>query len=280
MLLGAHFSISKGIVNAVKECEHYKCDVFQLFTKNQRQWKKRHISSSSIHEFVSLVNKLKVKFVISHASYLVNLASPSNDIYKKSIEDMFDEIEVCGKLKITYCVVHCGSTKGKDFKWGIRRMAQALKIIAPQAAKNGITILLENTEGSGYKLGKNLEQIAEIIDITGHSNIGLCLDTCHLFAAGYDISSPEALEKVIVDFDKKITINTLKVWHLNDSKTKCASFLDRHQHIGKGYIGEGTFAYIMKNFPNVPKIIETPKENNMDAINLEKLRQLYKENTR
>lgn len=270
-------SISGGIWKAIERGEALKCEAIQIFTKNQLQWFGKRLSALDIEMFYNEWKKSNVKKIIAHTSYLINLASPENKSYEKSISALIEEIKRCDELGIPYLVMHAGSHKGRGEEWGIKRIASALKIVFEETSGSQARILLETTAGQGNNLGHKFDHLAEIMSIVGKDDrLGVCLDTAHVFASGYDISTEHGYRNTIKYFSRIIGIEFLFALHLNDSASPLGSKLDRHAHIGKGLIGEKTFSLILNDerFKEKPMIIETPKGGNWDAINLATLRKL------
>lgn len=280
MLLGAHISIADGISESVLHGKKIGCNTIQIFVKSNLQWKARDINKFEIQEFLRNKIETKINPVIAHSSYLINLASYNKRIRNLSIKSFRRELEIAQVLEIPYFIFHPGYHKEASLKTGIRLIAKALnQIISKDDYK--ITILLENTSGQGSSIGYRFEQLADIIDIVNKKKrIGVCFDTCHVFSAGYEIRNREDYEKTFDEFEKIIGIKRLKVFHLNDSKGYLGSKIDRHQHIGKGYLGLEPFRFILndKRFQNIPMIIETPKDhgNEKDIENLTILKSLIK----
>lgn len=221
--------------------------------------------------------KSNIKKIIAHTSYLINLASPEDKSYERSILALIEEIKRCDELGIPCLVMHPGSHKGKGEEWGIRRIASALKMVFEETIGSGVRILLETTAGQGNNVGHKFDHLAEIMSIVGKDErMGICFDTAHVFASGYDISTEHGYRNTMKYLNRIIGIDFLLAFHLNDSLSPLGSKLDRHAHIGKGLIGEKTFSLILNDerFKERPMIIETPKEGNWDAINLATLRKL------
>jgi deoxyribonuclease IV len=274
MLLGVHCSISGGYENAFIEATKLGIDTFQIFTKNQRQWKERKVSEEEGNKFKVLMKEYSIKVAFSHATYLINLSSADENIVKNSILALAAEVIRCEKLGLKFVVLHPGSSKEIGEENAIRKISDGLKMVLNHTRDLKTKILLENTAGQGSSIGWKFEHLMEIMDITASSRIGMCLDTCHAFAAGYDIRTKAGFDDMIAKIDKLIGLKRLNVIHVNDSKTMLGSRVDRHEHIGKGQIGLDLFSYVMKFFPLTPKVLETNKENNMDFKNLEILRSL------
>lgn len=260
-LLGAHMSISGGLENALIRGHKLGCNTIQMFTGNSNRWKRQPLEKSQINLFRETKMETGISPIISHASYLINLASSDEELYKKSLDAMMDEIHKCEQLGIDYLVVHPGFHKGRGEKYGIDRIIGALNTIHSDTVGVGVKIVLETTAGQGTALGCSFEQIARIIDgVTESSRLAFCLDTCHIFVAGYDLRTKKDYLDLFRKIDDTIGMENLKVFHLNDSKKDIGSRVDRHEDIGKGMIGEGIFRLIMRDesLKDIPKIIETP----------------------
>ncbi len=274
MLLGVHCSVSGGLEKAFDEARHLGIDTFQIFTRNQRQWRAKPISNQERQAFARAFATSNVKIAFAHASYLINLASDNDDLWKRSTEAMIAEVERCHSLGLAYAIVHPGAAKGLDENIAIERAAMAIRRVIEATPGNSVKIVVENTAGQGTTLGYDFQQLATIIELTGSQRVAACFDTCHAFAAGYDISDQKGFEETFNRWDKTIGIKKLAAIHLNESKTPLGSRVDRHAHIGQGVIGTEAFRLMLKTFPNIPKVLETPKEDNMDEKNLQVLRSL------
>lgn len=274
MLLGVHCSVSGGLEKAFDEAGKLDIDTFQIFTRNQRQWKAKPISDDESRTFKRAFKSSKVKIAFSHASYLINLASNKDDLLQKSIDAMIAELERCDALGLSYVVVHPGAAKDLEEKVALDNVAKSIQHIIKATPDNKVKILIENTAGQGTALGYDFKHLGKIIELVKSERLAACFDTCHAFAAGYDISNKAIFEKTFNEWDKSVGLSKLKVIHLNDSKTSLGSRVDRHAHIGQGNIGTEAFKLIIKNFNDVPKVLETPKEDNMDEENLKILKAL------
>jgi deoxyribonuclease-4 len=274
-LLGAHVSISGGISQAPGRAVSLLMNAFQMFTKNSNQWTGKSISEEAAAAFRKGIESGGVERVIAHTDYLINPASANDVTASRSIESLRGEIERCQLLGIDLLVMHPGSHGGTGERQGIQKLAAALGDVL--ADTGNITVLLETTAGQGNGIGNSFEQLAEIIDGSGAGHrIGICYDTCHTFAAGYDIRTRQTYERTMESFGRLLGIERLRAFHLNDAKKGLGSRVDRHQHIGWGQLGLDPFRMIMNDvrFRDVPKIIETPKEGNpevYDRINLDTL---------
>ena len=280
LLLGAHFSIAKGRHRAILEADSYKCNTLQIFTKNAQTWKEKTLTEKEIKKFNDTKKQTGIFQIISHTSYLINIAGSNPKKVKMSCEALKQEIVRCGQLEIPYVVLHPGSHMGEGEKKGIQRITDNINRILAATNGNSARLLLETTAGQGTSIGHTFEQLAAIIEkVHDKTRIGICMDTCHIFAAGYDISNKQGYENTIKALDDIIGLKNLFAIHLNDTKKACNTRVDRHEHIGDGYIGLDAFRYIINDsrLKNIPKIIETPKLKNQqdaDTINLELLRSL------
>ncbi len=282
-LLGTHMSIAGGLYKAFSRGEEAGCTAMQIFTKNQSQWAAKPIDSESIEKFHSGRERTGIA-TIAHAAYLPNLASPDNVLWQKSFDAMLIEMERCDLLNIPNLIFHPGSCKSDTRENGVRRVGESLRKLY-DAAKFDVALTIENTAGTGSNLGYRFEEIAEIIAISGiPGRLKVCFDTCHAFAAGYDIRTKESYLDVWRRFDETIGIEKLAAIHLNDSKHELGSRKDRHEHIGEGFIGLEGFRNIMNDpkLAHLPMVLETPKglktrdgsDIAMDKVNLKRLRDL------
>lgn len=280
LLLGAHFSISKGLQNALYETAKYECTALQIFTKNSSTWKERTLTLEEINRFDKAREQTGITAIASHTSYLINLATPERKKHAMSCNALKQELIRSSSLNIPFVVLHPGAHLGTGKETGVEKVALSINDIFAQTPDIQIRLLLETTAGQGSALGHTFDQLASIMEkIENQNRIGICLDTSHVFAAGYDIRKPESYRKTTDAFDEIIGFENLYVIHLNDSKKKLGSRVDRHEHIGEGYIGIKAFELLMNDmrFWNVPKIIETPKQKDdpdMDKMNLKRLRSL------
>lgn len=276
MLLGVHCSIQDGMHNAFYEATSLGIDTFQIFTKNQRQWEEKGLDAQKKSLFLEKRKNAPIKVMFSHASYLINLASNDDIIWERSVKALIGEVQRCDDLGLQFTVVHPGSAKNTSEQKGIKNIIKALKTILCATKKATGKILLENTAGQGSSIGYRFEHLRQIMDGVHSEKIGICFDTCHAFAAGYDIRTKKGFEEVMKKLHGIVGLNNLHVIHVNDSKGDLGSNLDRHEHIGKGKIGLEPFIHIMNVYQHIPKVIETPKEGNMDAMNLTILREFTK----
>lgn len=322
-VFGSHLSIAGGMVNALVEARRLKMDTVQVFTKNQRQWRVTPMDPGAAREWLAELRRLGwERRTVAHDSYLINLASPDDELWERSIRAMRDEIERAAALSIPYLVSHPGAHMLRDgpltpngrIEAGLRRIAAAYKRLLRDTRGTAVTICLENTAGGGTTLGRTFEELARLRELIleeagGDADllhaadervggvgrrVGFCLDTCHALAAGYDIARHDAEgrrrtvaqgrragEAMLAEFDRVCGLGRLKVVHMNDSGGGLGSRIDRHAHIGRGQVSGGVFAAVV-NHPAlacVPKILETPKEEDesgipMDIVNLRRLRRL------
>ena len=272
MLLGVHCSIKGGLHNAFHEAESLGIDTFQVFTKNQRQWKEKIIDTEEKSTFLNTYKTSHVKIIFSHASYLINLASNDDTLRERSIKALIGEVQRCHDLGLEFTILHPGSAKELGEQKGIKKIITALKTTLHATKNSTVKILLENTAGQGTSIGYRFEHLKQIMDGVDSSSIGMCFDTCHAFAAGYDMRTKCGFEETMEALDNIVGLKNLHAIHMNDSKGELGSNLDRHEHIGKGTLGLEPFRQIMNRFKHIPKVIETPKKDNMDAVNLEVLR--------
>lgn len=270
MLLGFHVSISGSIDMAIDRAIDLNCNSFQIFTRNPRGWQSIEIKEENIDLFKEKCKKYNIKSPIVHMPYLPNLSSPKNEGYIRSIDILTSELKRCDSLNIPYLVTHLGSHLGNGIKFGLKRVINACSV-ALSKADNNTTILLENTAGTKNSTGSTFENLQFVLDNVKSKKIGICFDTAHAFAAGYDLRSKEDVNKTINLLEDIIGINRVKVIHLNDSKYIFNSHSDRHEHIGLGYIGENGFKSFLnhKIIKNRPVILETPidsKRNNEENL--------------
>ncbi|MGA2231781.1 MAG: deoxyribonuclease IV [Tepidisphaeraceae bacterium] len=280
-MFGSHLSIAGGMHHALTAAEALSMDTVQVFTKNQQQWKCKPLEAEGIAQWKLNCNRLKWNQTVSHDSYLINLASPDDKVWQASIALFIEEISRCDLLGIPYLVTHPGAHVGSGEEAGLRRVAAGLDQVHAAISAGGVLTCLEITAGQGTGLGYKLEHLAEIIErVKSPERLAVCLDTAHLFAAGYDFRGRKyaAFRKQI---EATIGLDRVKVLHLNDSKKDLGSRVDRHEHIGLGKIGVEGFRPIVRDkaFKKIPKILETPKlkhpdGRDWDAVNLEVLRGL------
>jgi len=288
MMFGSHLSIAGGLYHALVEAKQLGMDCVQIFTKNQRQWKVKPLTQEQIDLWEQYQKETKITEVVSHASYLVNLASPETQTRSKSIAMFREELLRCEALGIPHLVAHPGAHIGQGEAAGLKRITQALDRIHKDLP--GLTVLtcLEVTAGQGTTLGARFEHLGRIIDTVQHpERLGVCLDTAHMIEAGYDLTTAKGCRSVLKELDEIVGLELVRVIHLNDSKTPRGSRVDRHTHIGHGHVSLDAFGVIVKHklFKKIPKILETPKADAPDGrpwdlVNLEVLRRLAKPSRR
>lgn len=276
--MGLHISISGGLRKAVERAKDRGCDVFQIFSQSPRSWNSKSISEDEAREFVSSFKKSGLALAVDHMPYLPNLASSKDDVHEKSIDALTSELMRCQMLRIPYLVSHLGSHLGAGWDEGFKRIVEAVDTSLSQA-DNGVILLLENTAGTKNSMGSSLEEMATIIDAFDalRPRLGICLDTCHLFAAGYELRTPEGLQATLNQFQELIGFERLKLLHINDCRGAMGSHLDRHEHIGLGQIGENGFRLILRHpsLKDLPMILETPVDSRRnDVANLQAARKL------
>jgi deoxyribonuclease-4 len=280
-LLGAHFSIAGGLHKALHRASQYNCSALQIFTKNAITWKERSLSIHDVEQFnVARRRCPEVRFICSHAAYLINLASPDPKTHARSVKALKHELLRSSLLGIPYVVLHPGAHRGMGENRGLHRIAESINATFDHSTDSACALLLETTAGQGSQLGHTFEQLALIADrVEATERVGFCFDTCHVFAAGYDLRTKGAFTKTVQAFHEAIGLERLRVIHLNDAKKGLGSKVDRHEHIGKGKIGLSAFRFIMNHprLKTIPKILETPKENgavDCDLLNLNRLQAL------
>ena len=278
MQIGCHVSISGSIDKSIDNAIERNCSAFQIFTRSPRSWNVKDLASEDIKNFKEKLGQSKIErlAIAAHMPYLPNLASPAKDAYEKSVNTLIKEVERCGKLGVPYLVAHLGSHLGTGEEKGIERLVKAFSKAAE--VKNDVVILLENTAGQKNSVGSKFEQWAEIFfKIKPAKRFGVCLDTCHAFAAGYDLRTEKDVKKTLDKFDELIGFEHLKIVHLNDSKGELGCNVDRHYHIGMGHIGEEGLGKVVKlmNKKKIPMILETPIDDKRDDFeNIKKAKQL------
>jgi len=261
-LIGAHVSISGGLDQAVKRASLLNATAFAFFTKNQRQWKSISLTSSSIDKFLTACEYYNYTSnqILPHSNYLINLGHPSKEKLEISRKSFIDEINRCMQLRLKMLNFHPGNHLQQiNEKLCLSRISESINIALEKTID--VTVIIENTAGQGGEVGFRFEQLADIIyQVEDKSRIGICIDTCHAFVAGYDLSTEKSCTKVFKQFSNIIGFNYLRGVHLNDSKKECGSRIDRHHNIGKGLIGNTVFSWIMSNnkyFNGIPMILET-----------------------
>jgi deoxyribonuclease-4 len=270
-------SISGGVDTAFDRGEQIGCDAMQIFTKNSNRWRAAPLKDESVERYHIRQIETGIEPVVAHASYLLNLGTPDDKLWHKSIEALLIEMERCETLAIPYLVIHPGAHMGSGEGAGIARIAQALSIAHNRVPGAQVKITLETTAGQGTTLGYRFEHLAAMIEGTEvRDRLAVCYDTCHTLAAGYDFRTPGGYDEVFQQFDEIIGLDRLTVFHFNDSRQDLGSRRDRHAHIGEGSVGLEGFRYILNDprFEETPMLLETPKSKDMheDVENLARLR--------
>ena len=261
-------SISGSIDQSVDRAKDLGCTTFQIFTGNPRGWNLNTLNDKITKLFIEKIKKNNYNKIVTHMPYLPNLATSNDIIFNKSVKTLKNELIKCDKLAIPYLVTHLGSHLGKGIEVGIENVTKALRI-ALEEVDNNVKILLENMAGTKNSVGSKFENIIKIIDgVDNQNKLGVCFDTCHAFAAGYELRNSEEIDNTLKNFDEIIGINKLKVIHLNDSMGEFNCNRDRHQHIGLGYIGENGFKTFVNDsrIKHLPMILETPSNNERDDV--------------
>ena len=279
ILLGAHMSIGGGVHTAIERGCSIKCTAIQMFVKNNMQWFARPLASEEIHTFLEHRQRGELLSIFAHANYLINLAATNPQFLENSIRALSEELTRADQLELPFLVLHPGAHLGAGEETGLDKIVDSINRVFRKIPRVKTKIALETTAGQGSCLGHRFEQIAYIIEnFREPERLCVCLDTAHVFAAGYDIGSESGVKKTFREFDRVIGLKRLSAIHLNDSKTARGSRVDRHQHIGKGQIGLDAFRFIMRDrrFAKIPKVLETPKGKELreDVANLKTLRGL------
>ncbi|NLB00354.1 MAG: deoxyribonuclease IV [Methanomicrobiales archaeon] len=278
VLVGCHVSIAGSIDLAVGRALDAGCDTFQIFSRNPRGWKAKDLDPDVAGAFRAALSESGIGPVVDHMPYLPNPASPDDAIYEKSIATLVMELQRCELLGIPYLVTHLGHHRGAGLAAGQERVIAAVNQALEDAGDTGVTLLFENTAGEKNSVGSTFSDIARIMEgIDAGERIGICFDTCHAFAAGYDLRTAEGVATVFGELDDRLGLQHLRVIHLNDCKGDLGSGLDRHEHIGLGSIGEDGFRHILRHpvIRRLPLICETPvDERRGDAGNIAKVREL------
>ena len=274
---GAHMSIAGGVSQALDRASSIGSNAVQIFTKNNRQWNGPPIDEDDITRWREEMPKQGISYAVSHASYLINLGSPKDDLWLKSQRAHADELQRAHAYGVQHVVLHPGAHVGSGVDAGIVRIAEALNRIHDQTPQAADTMtLLELMAGQGTVIGGNFGELRRIIEkVEDKTRIGVCVDTCHAFAAGYDLRTPEGYAAMMDEIDREIGLATVGCWHFNDSKGKLASHIDRHEHIGQGEIGIEGFRHIINDerWCGIAMLLETPKEDDLkeDVENLARL---------
>jgi len=276
-LLGAHVSVAGGLDNAFARGVESGCTALQIFTKNANRWQVKPISDEDASAFRQAWQQSGIGPVMAHDAYLINLASPKDDVWEKSKVALRDELMRCAQLGVTDLVMHPGAHLGTGVETGLQRIRAAFRELLPDTPPE-VRLLLENTAGQGSYLGSDFAHFATLLEGFDEKRFGICFDTCHAHAAGHDLSTVESYAHVMTEFDRLVGLEQIKAFHLNDSLKPSDSKVDRHAHIGQGTIGRTGFACLMRDqrFFQIPMVLETPKgeQGEMDLVNLTLLREL------
>lgn len=276
MLLGAHVSAAGGVSNAPKNGTDIGAETIQIFAKNQRQWIAKPLADDEVAAWHDALTSSGLRELVVHDSYLINLGAPNPEVHAKSMDAFADEMERCATLGIPYLNFHPGAHVGSGEDEGIAKIIDSISTLLDAHPDNPTKLLVENTAGQGTNLGYTFEQCAAILDGVGGSRMGLCIDTQHTFAAGYDHRTREGYDALMKNIDETVGLNRVRAFHLNDSKAELGARVDRHENLGKGHIGWDLFAFLVNDprFAGVPGVLETPGPENWagEIAALKKLR--------
>jgi deoxyribonuclease-4 len=277
--LGAHMSIAGGLHLALERGRAVGCGAVQIFLKNQRQWAAKPLTTEDVGAFAAARRRTRIRRVFAHASYLINLGSPDDGQWRRAIDVFTDELERAEALDLSSVVIHPGSHMGAGREPGMARVAAALDETTRRTSGYRVRIALENTAGAGNAIGNRLSELGELLSRAARpERLGVCIDTCHLFAAGYDIRGQVGWQAAVDEIVTHVGIRRVVAFHLNDARAGLGSGLDRHEHIGRGFLGLRPFRWLLNDprFTRIPKVIETDKdpEPTADLRNLATLRRL------
>jgi len=261
-LLGAHMSIAGGLPRAVDRAKATRCEALQIFTKSAGQWRARELPQDEVALFRRRVEETRISPVVAHNSYLINVASAAPALREQSIVALGEELDRAERLGLHGLVMHPGSYTTGTEDDGLRAIGRAIRQLLKARRRHRVKVLLEHTAGQGTNLGHRFEHLATILDeVDGSPKVGVCLDTCHLLTAGYDLCTEDGYASTFRDFERIVGLDRLEVFHLNDSKKPCGSRVDRHEHIGKGCLGLEPFRRLLNDprFTRLPMLLETPK---------------------
>ena len=279
-MLGAHISISGGIDKAPERGRKLTCDCMQVFSKNQMQWKVKPLDLEEAERFKANSKEFDISETVIHDSYLINLGSPEKALLRQSREAFLEEMVRAKHLGVKYLIFHPGAHMGSGEQVGLKRIAESMNWARSEFGSGDVQLLLEITSGQGSVLGHSFEQISRIIGyLDDQKTAGVCFDTAHAYGAGYDVKTKNGYEKTFDLFDEVVGLEYLKAMHINDSKVKLGSRLDRHEQIGKGFIGIEGFSNFMNDdrWRDIPMVLETPQGDKMYKKELKLLRSLVKE---
>lgn len=279
-LIGAHMSVAGGLVLGIERAIKLRIRALQIFTKNASQWNAKPLEEEQARGFRAAWQASGLAPVVAHGSYLINLASPDRVLRRKSVEALADELRRAEALGVRYVVTHPGAHMGSGAAAGCDRASESLELARRLAPAPSVVVLLETVAGQGTTIGRRFEELARIrAGVSRRDLVAVCFDTCHVHAAGYDLVTEGGFEETFEEFDAALGLESLRVFHVNDSKNERGSRVDRHEHVGRGKLGAEPFARLLRDarFRNVPKLLETPKGNDgvvMDRRNLALLRRL------
>lgn len=280
LLLGAHVSAAGGFDKSFERAEEIGATCMQIFTKSNRQWAAKNISKEEAQLFITKQKESSISAVVAHAAYIINLGSKNDSTVQQSTESLAQELQRCEQLHIPYLVLHPGTARFENEEKSLQFIAQQIDVAIEKSHTKKVLLLLETMAGQGNTLGHTFQQLETIIKNASHADrIGICFDTCHAFAAGYNFDTPSTYNDMWQEFDNTIGLHKLKAFHINDSKKELNSRVDRHEEIGKGKIPTNSFSLILKDkrFQHIPKIIETPEGTNKtehDRKNIRTLQEL------
>ncbi|MCS6937462.1 MAG: deoxyribonuclease IV [Candidatus Bipolaricaulota bacterium] len=285
MLLGCHLSISGGLEQTVARAQELQINALQIFSHNARSWKMGALKPDEAKKFIEQRQRGRIEYAVIHTIYLINLASPDPKNFQLSVQALKDELQRAGELNIPHVNTHIGAHMGQGIERGLERVVEAIDAVlaSPQAQRaSTVKILLENSAGEGTELGATFAELGFVLrHVKQKERVGVCLDTCHAFAAGYDLTTPDGLEKTLAELDREVGLKRVALLHLNDSKFPLGARKDRHEHIGQGHIGIEGFRLIVnhKDLREKPFILETPKDDEQsDPKNLAAIRALRYDN--
>ena len=283
MLFGAHVSCSGGIHRAIERAEEFGCDAVQVFTQSPRTWRTTNHDPASFRAFKQGALEAGIEATFCHALYLVNLASPRDDIYEKSVATLRSTMEVACAIDADGVVRHVGSHLGAGFEAGVERAVPALREVL-ELCSDRTWLLIENSAGAGGTIGRSVDELSVLIDaLDRHPRLGICLDSCHLFVSGYDVTDRHALDALVAEVDQRIGLDRLRALHANDSKAPLGSNRDRHDNVREGLLGAGLGVFLTHPaFQNLPALLEVPGRNGHgpDAEQVSKLRKLHADTLR
>ena len=283
--LGAHVSVAGGVSVGLERAERIRCEAAQIFAKNNKCWREAPLEATEVRRFRDRARAFGRRNLVSHAGYLINLCGSDRDIHRRSMASMQDELVRAETLGLAWVVLHPGSHGGRGEAWGLGRVAESLTRLLKKTAGFRAGILLETTAGQGNSLGWKFEHLRSLrravrskLGAAGARRLGVCVDTCHIFAAGYEIRSRRGYEATMSELDRAVGLRAVRAFHLNDSLRGLGSRVDRHEHIGRGEIGLDAFRFLLndRRFGGLPMVLETPKGPDMkeDVMNLRTLRGL------